>query len=454
YTYGSGYYHIYLPSGTVYINRMRTIKTGYVSYDGNIVSTLYLNAKDITLQFSGYVREDNIIEGIKTTNIVEPLISLDFTHGVSGYSDIITGTVIYVNVYDKSNNFLKCVSCNQATGYYDTGSFEAPAGNINFKITNLDGLHKTFTRTEEFLTSTTTTRDFKLQRNLGEVWVYGGMGSQDKIFDHKIFSDDVIDHELFDISFSTACPPTIVYSPTSEDYSSSWLTTSYLIVGQQYLLDKYLLRNAKISLYVQNLWLDDTDLIVVHGITNSHTEGFTAASFDWTVQASLGYAMTQTITGQLQLSGSYQEANGVTFDVGAIALENRVKEGDWTKIGWTTLDYSNNINYLEKTLYTHWQIGFNNQNYLTLKHCGSNIRYKVVYEFDLYFYQLGIWDRIGKVTYEQILGDDIESGLIYTFDFDSYYLESTYFLENPDGYIANDMNLNLLAGESVTLPIS
>ena len=63
---------------------------------------------------------------------------------IEGYSNHISDQLIYVRIYDKIDNLLRTVSCNQATGDYDTGTFSAPAGKITFEITPVATAVKTY----------------------------------------------------------------------------------------------------------------------------------------------------------------------------------------------------------------------------------------------------------------------------------------------------------------------
>ncbi len=390
YTNSYGRYLITLPSTTVYTNGLRASKTGYVTYDGSVVNPVYLSAKAISLRFTGKVLEKTEINNIKYVNSGTNTLTLDLLNDgqITGYSDVITEKIIYVRIYDKSNNLLRTVSCNQATGYYDTGSFGAPAGNIKVVITATPSdikRYKTITYTEEFLSTKTTNKNFYLERDLGEVWAYGDDGSFDDIDYHKLKAyhpnSGAFWFDVMDTTIHTSCPSTIVYEPTTTKTTWSWLTTYFNCRGtQQNFIDKSLIREAKIQLFVQNRWTDDTDVIKMGRIDNQHSEGFTAGNFDWNIQASLGYSgLNNPIGGQLQLSGSYEEPDGVIPDSKSIEPKDRVREGDWTEIGWITMDYTNHKKYLQKSLHTHWQIGIDNENYLNLKNCGSNIRFKVVY---------------------------------------------------------------------------
>ncbi|HUT81498.1 MAG TPA: hypothetical protein VMZ29_09885 [Candidatus Bathyarchaeia archaeon] len=65
---------------------------------------------------------------------------------------------------------------------------------------------------------------------------------------------------------------------------------------------------------------------------------------------------------------------------------------------------------------------------------------------------LGSWYEDGKLTYEQILGDNVESGLTFTYEQGSDNHEIVSFVEGD--YTAIDYFINLLAGESATLPIT
>ncbi|HUT82598.1 MAG TPA: hypothetical protein VMZ29_15490, partial [Candidatus Bathyarchaeia archaeon] len=458
YTYGSGYYHIYLPSGTVYINRMRTIKTGYVSYDGNIVSTLYLNAKDITLRFYGTILEDNIINDINVVNA--PLISLNISKDVSGYSNIITDKVVYVYVYDKSNNFLKCVSCNQATGYYDTGSFEAPAGNIKIEIwTTAPKKYKTINYIDEFLTSTIEEKNFKMQRNLGDVWVYGtstGIGLYEDLNNFTLMIADPRNEWPIAFYIQNQCPPTITYQPTGAEETFTWISTYFRTVGWDGVAEMFNIRGAKVSIYTRNIWSHNTDFLNLARIHYDATSQYSASTFDWTIQASLGYSgLSSPITGQIQLATTFNPAEGV----GVSTNTTKSIGDDWTKLGIIKMDYSDDYNNMEKILSTNWEIGINNGEnpgeLFSLYQCGSNIQYKIVYEFDVYHRMFGFWHtQIGKITFEVILGDNTESGISTLWE---QYVSGPLWApayEITGDYNANDYNLNLLRGLSSTLPIS
>ncbi len=459
YTNSNGYYSITLPSTTVYTNGLRAIKTGYVTYDGSVVNPVYLSAKSISLRFTGKVLEDQVIDNIKVVNAEQ--VSLDIASGVSGYSNILTDKVIYVRIYDKCNNLLRTVSCNQVEGHYDTGSFGAPAGNIKFEITSLPSdirKYKTLIHTEEILSSTTASRNFYLQRDLGEVWVNGhtnGPGAFDEINDHKVNIEDTEGYafiEGLDFSVDAECPPTIVYNPWGSFETYTFLRTSFDITGATFGAAKCLTPGARVSLYARNQWSDNVDILDLTDIHYDSSSQYSSAKLDWTVQASLGYSgLTSALGGQIQLSSTYTPPQGVSIDYDT----TKSQDGDWTRLGYIDVDYTDDKENLQKKMDLKWEIQIDNgENYgelFSLYECGSNIQFKVVHEFNLQCVSLGCWATFyGKIKFEQILGDNTVSGITTTLlpEWGSYLLVETF-----GNYDATDYTINLLRGESAILYI-
>lgn len=213
YTSSSGYYSISLPSNTLYLNRLRATKSGYVSYDGSVTYTVYLVPLSCTLSFSGQVLENQIIENINRPNAED--LSLDIAPpGVVGYSPIISDEPIYVKFYDRYDRLFKTVCCSQTDGTYSTGSFSAPVGTITIEVEDYvtGGSYKTATRIEVITTSTTFTNyDFLLDRDLGQVWVYGDTSSSDVFSNFQITLNNWgVGSNYLTTDLTGWCPPCFV----------------------------------------------------------------------------------------------------------------------------------------------------------------------------------------------------------------------------------------------------
>ncbi len=463
YTNGAGRYQIKLPRTTLYTNKMRTFKTGYSTYSGSIKNLLYLPAKDITIRFTGHVCEDRIISNIKRTNLVD--VSLDFTNNgaIQGYSNVISDQIIYVRVYDKCNNLLRTVSCDQTTNNYDTGSFTAPAGSIKIEITPIATAfkrYKVFTYSEEFFSSTTVSKNFHLERNCGEVRADGGIGGvYDGFTGHKLSilqgGGDYMPVFWSNLTFGvlSELPKTIVYEPGGNRYSHTYVSTKFDVLGVEYGLSKCIIPGARVSLYVKNCWSNNVDFLDCDRIMYSGDSNFKSADFKMNFQASLGYGVTSSWSSQIQLSASYEQPDGTIIQCNTVSSP----AGDWTKLGHIDMDYSHRRRYLNQKMDMAWRIKIDNGDDIgdlfSLYECGSTLQFKVVYEFNVQACSSIIWGYYyGKVIVEQILGDDSTSGVIV-----SYHPENQYFrfyqVELGD-YNAIDNVVNLLAGKSATSVIN
>ncbi|NHJ04419.1 MAG: carboxypeptidase regulatory-like domain-containing protein [Candidatus Heimdallarchaeota archaeon] len=445
-------------------------KSGYAGYSGAYRSPVYLRKLDSVIRITGTVLDDETIDNIQRIN-ADPL-SLDITpEGLTGYNYVITGTTVYVRIYDYTGTAIKTVTCNPSTGAYDTGSFSIKNGNIRIRAYTTSS--KPYTPKDIYTTisssTTLTGQNFYLERNLGTVSVYGDAEGIDRVTNFKIKPDVMtIDPSLsylnypdfLEFDFYTKNAPSIVYNPFDSRYTDYWLSTNYLVQTYNrpaFLADTwYTIQNARVSLYAYNHWTTDESFMSLAGIWYEDESYGSGQQFQWTYTAQLGWDPTPGgLSGQIQASVTSTPPSSV--DVDPYVTGDEVNS--WKRLGYVDIDYSNDWTSVSKDLTVNWQVQLDNGEYSgelwTLKQSGAHITLKVVYEFDINIHRTiyGVfnwWESYpAHLTIEQNIGDNQLSYPTYTFDYDPYFSYS-YEAGSQSG---RDYWMNLLAGEAGLLPV-
>lgn len=453
YTSSSGYYSFLdITEDSPY--SIIVSKNGYITYSGSYKYTTYLSPSTATISVSGTVKDDDTINNIQVPN-ANP-VNLDITpDGLAGYDHTITTATTYVKIQDYTGTVIKTVACSSSTGAYSTESFEIKKGTIKITAYTSPGYYTPKTITKTISSSIALTgQNFNLERNLGPTWVYGDNFALDNIDNFKIKPHDFPDYLDFDFYAQNA--PTMVYNPFNSQYTDYWFTTHYRVQTIQQLLVWYSISKAKVSLYADNLWTDDESFISLASVgfeSNSYGSGW---NYQWSFSAGLGWDPTPGgLSAGMQVGVSITPPSSV--DVDPYILTEHYENG-WKKLGYVEIDYFNDVTSVYKELTLNWQLQLNNGEnpgeLFTLRQCGSNINFKVVYEFEikehLFFWALDASGWYNYLTIEQIIGDN---QLNYpTFDFWNAqgHAYEDYIAGTQSG---RDYYTCLLAGESSLLPI-